>query len=374
MAIASAKLGVSMVGVADCRTTLYYLSTPPAASALPFASEDAYNGFHANLALAVRKFADVRPGYTAKMLRDIAPAYSNNKYWKTATGLDDLTTYWASAWSSLLPLQCRLLERMEIEPGGFDVKISPRPVVLLYPFGWSTKVSIRLAGEHSLETLSKFVDYLANKKCIRVVEANGKRSNLLLLSEYFSRVATGVRADAFGNNQTGDKFAKDLIYVTTVLQKIGLSPTSNPDEDEKNVMLKIVSPVGVLPSGGLGDYVYQRDFQEPRDFVLFRKNGRFIWTEGLLDTTDLQNRIRLECRYHNSLHTMAHAQHLCDLINQTLAIPTDAKSLPKPLLSLIYRAANQLSKPGYENASLKAFLNTEETQLAIKKVSDLNSK
>lgn len=375
MAIASAKIGVSMVGVADCHTTLYYLLKPPGAPALPFTSESDYNALHENLAMAARKFKDLRSGYTPKALKDIAPAYKNNKYWRKATGIDDLATYWMSAWNSFLPLQCSLLEKIEIESGGLNIKVRPKPAILLYPFGWSTQVNIRLTGEHSLETLSKFVAYLANKKCIRVLAANGTKSNLMSLPEYFSQVALGVRADAFGNNQTGDKSAKDLIYVTTVLQKSGVSPTSNPDEDEKNVMLRIVSPEGALPSGGLGDYLYQRNSEETRDFVLFRKNGRFIWTEDLLDTADPQNRIRLECRHHNSLHTMAHAQHLCDLINRALANPTKAKGgLPDTLLTLIFDAANQLSSPGYESASLKAFLEAEEAQSAIKKVNDLNSK
>jgi len=374
MTIASAKIGVSMVGVADCRTTLYYLLKPPAAPALPLASESDYNALHENLLVAARKLEDLRPGYAAKMLKDIAPAYKKNKYWRKATGLDDLATYWMSAWSSLLPLQCSLLERIEIESGGLNLKVRPKPEVLLYPFGWSTRVNILLTGEHSLETLSKFVAYLANSKCIRVRAANGTQSNLMSLPEYFLRVALGVRADAFGNNQTGDRSANDVIYVTTVLQKTGFSPTSNPDEDEKDVMLRIVSPEGALPSGGLDDYLYQRNSQEPRDFVLFRKNGRFIWTEDLLDTADPQNRIRLECRHRNSLHTMAHAQHLCDLINRALANPTKAKGLPDTLLNLILEAANQLSSPGYESASLKAFLEAEEAQSAIKKVNDLNSK
>jgi hypothetical protein len=375
MAIASAKIGVSMVGVADCHTTLYYLANPPAAAALPFASESDYNALHENLGTAARKLEDLRSGYSAKMLKDITPAYKNNKYWRKATGLDDLATYWMSAWSNLLPLQCSLLEKIEIESGGLNVKVRPKPSVLLYPFGWSTQVNIRLTGEHSLETLSKFVVYLAKDKCIRVLAKDGTKSNLLSLPEYFSRVAIGVRADAFGNNQTGDKSAKDLIYVTTVLQKTGFSPTSNPDEDEKTVMLRIISPEGALPSGSLSDYLYQRNSQEPRDFVLFRKNGRFIWTEDLLDTADQQNRIRLECRHHNSLRTMAHAQHLCDLIKRVLPNPVNSKSgLSNPLLALISEAANQLSSPGYENASLIAFLKAEEAQSAIKKVNDLNSK
>lgn len=375
MAIASAKLGVSMVDVADCRTTLYYLLKPPAMPALPFTSENDYNQLHQDLSAGPRKIENLRPGYSAKMLKDLAPAYSNNKYWRKATGLDDLATYWMSAWSSLLPLHCHLLERIEIEAGGLNLKTSPKPMVLLYPFGWSTKVSIRLTQDHSLETLSKFLAHLANSKCIRVLAANGTKSNLFSLQEYFSRVATGVRADAFGNNQTGDKSANDLIYVTTVLQKNGFSPTSNPDEDEKNVMLRIVSPEGALPDGSLSDYLYQRSSHEPRDFVLFRKNGRFIWTEDLLDNTDPQNRIRLECRHHNSLHTMAHAQHLCNLINRVLAKPIKAKGgLSDTLFTLIFEAANQLSSPGYENASLRAFLKAEEAQSAIKKVNDLNSK
>jgi hypothetical protein len=373
MAIASAKIGVSMVDVADCHTTLYYLLKPPAAPALPFASEVDYNSLHQSLATGPQKFADVRSDYSAKILKNIAPAYSNNKYWRKSTGIDDLANFWMSAWSSLLPLECKLAEQIEIEPAQFNLKISPRPAVLLYPFGWSTKVSIRLAGEHSLETLSKFVSYLATTKCIRAT-ANGTKSTLMSLPEYFSRVASGVREDAFGKNQTGDKSADDLIYVTTVMQKSGFSPTSNPDEDEKNVMLRIVSPDGTLPGGPLGNYLYQRNTDEPRDFVMFRKNGRFIWTEDLLDTADRQNRTRLECRHHNALHAMVHAQHLCRLINRALANPFTAKTgLPAIMYPLIFEAANQLLDPHYENASLKALLQGEEAQAAIEKVNALNS-
>ena len=131
----------------------------------------------------------------------------------------------------------------------------------------------------------------------------------------------------------------------------------------------------VLPSGPLVNYIYQRNAQEPRDFVIFRKNGRFIWTEDLLDTADRQNRMRLECRHHNALHAMVHAQHLCGLIHRALANPFTAKTgLPATLYPLIFEAANQLLDPHYENASLRALLQGKEAQSAIKKVNDLTSK
>ena len=84
--------------------------------------------------------------------------------------------------------------------------------------------------------------------------------------------------------------------------------------------------------------------------------------------------IKLKCRHQNPVHTMAHAQHLCSLINRALAKPITAKSgLPDTLYALIFEAANQLSSPGHKNASLIAFLKSEQAQAAIKKVSDLKS-
>ena len=133
-----------------------------------------------------------------QVLKTIATAYHPNNYWFTATGLDNIANFPFNAWEFILPLECTLKERIEIDPNGFTFKISPIPRVLLYPFGWSTKLSIRVTKDHTLEQLSSFVQYVVNQPCIRIRKPAGTAPVAAMrLKDYFARIAEGVRADVF---------------------------------------------------------------------------------------------------------------------------------------------------------------------------------
>jgi hypothetical protein len=379
MGTASATIKVTMVDLADCRTTLYYLSQSPNDPALPFATAEVYSNLHSTLWETPRKFSDLRPGYSPAILKMVSPAYRENKYWRKATGLDDLPNYWMSAWKSILPLECTLKDRIAFVGGHFNFKVSPLPRVLLYPFGWSTKLSFRLSGDHTLEDLSRFVQYAVNQKCISIQSTTGTDSDPISLSKYFSRVATGIRADAFGDNKTSDKGPQGLIIVTTVVEKYGFGPTSPPDDDhEKNLMLRIVSPEGPLPSGTWDTFVYQRNPDDSLEFLLFKDRGRFIWNENLLDkkgeSWEGQHRAWLHCHHNNSILSLVHALHLHELIIAVDGELKFKKSLPEPVLQLVDAAYRQLSSPGYKNASLRAFLDGKDVQGSIKTAVDLTSK
>ena len=370
-----ARLTETMVDMADCRTTLYYLTTPAGPSALPLRTADAYNELHGSLASGSKSLSDLRPGYSAVIIKEVSPAYENSKYWIRATRKDDPENYWVVAWEKILPLECTLKERIDfVSDGSFNFKVSPLPRLLLYPFGWSTHLSLRLQGEHTLEDLSRFVRYLVNEDCIRIRSSGATPADAISVAAYFKHVASGVRADAFGGNKTNDSLSQHPVLVTTVLAKSGPSPSSQTDDDdEKNLMLGIVKPGGASPTGTFGTHVYQRQPDNPLRFVVADDYGRFIWMEHLLGSKG-RKRVWLRCHHNNSVISLVHALHLHELIVAVDGEVKFKKGLPDAVLELVDAAYRQLSSPGYKNASLRAFLDEEGVQGSIKTAVGLTTK
>ncbi len=355
--MADLKLTEAMVEVGDCRTTLYYFSKEFAKPSIGFTDAAKYNELHEQVWNGLEKFSEVSEVSSPAVLRKIATAYRENKYWFTATGLDDIANFPFNAWESILPLECTLKERFEIDPNGFTFKISPIPRVVLYPFGWTTKLSIRITKDHSLEQLSRFVQYLVNQPCIRIKQPVGTAPTpAMRLKDFFARIAAGVRADVFEDDKS-DRGSRDTpIIVTTVISKSGISPTSQPDEDLSELMLRMVTPEGNLPTSPFSDHVFLRDPEDTLQFVVTNNHGRFIWIEKLLEN-DGHKRSHLLCHHNNSFHSLMHAVHLADLIENAVQRRKRSKAeLPDSLMELLVEAESQLSNPRFKNASQRIFL------------------
>ena len=355
--MADLKLTEAMVEVGDCRTTFYYFSEEFDDQSIGFVGSARYNELHENVLYGLEKFSDVSNGFSPVALKNIATAYEANKYWYTATGFDDIANFPANAWETILPFECTLKERIEIDPNGFPFKISPIPKVLLYPFGWTTKISIRITKDHSLEQLSSFVQYLVNQKCIRIQQPVGTALGpKMRLKDYFARVAAGVREDVFEGDKSDKGSVDTPIIVSTVIAKSGISPTSQPDPSLRQLLLRLVTPSGNLPTSPFSDHVFVRDPNDALQFVVSNNHGRFIWIEKLLKN-DQHKRLHLLCHHNNSFHSLIHAVHLAELLKYGVQRQKKSKAaLPDSLLELLVEAESQLSSPRFKNASQRIFL------------------
>jgi len=346
-----------MVEVGDCRTTLYYFLKQFNHPSIRFTNAANYNELHEEVWNGREKFSEVSNVVSPAALKNITTAYYPNKYWFTATGLDDIANFPFNAWEHILPFECTLKERIEIDANGFALKISPRPRVLLYPFGWTTKLSIRITKDHSLEQLSRFVQYLVNQPCIRIKQSTGAAPiPAMQLKAYFARIAAGVRTDVFEGDKSDQGSRDTPVIVTTVIAKSGISPTSQPDPDLLNLMLRMVTPEGNLPTNPFSDHVFLKDPDDTLQFVVSNNHGRFIWIEPLLKN-DEHKRLQLLCHHNNSFHSLVHAVHLGELIERAVQQKKKSKAaLSDSLMGLLVEAEDQLSKPRYKNASQRLFL------------------
>lgn len=359
----------TMVDVADCRTTLYYLSkNPPADSPLQLGTKSGYQNVHSSLPSGGSTAYDQLVGKPGEIINRLSHVYQKNKYWRRFTGDDDFPFSIVKPWDTILPLEASLKSRVEfVNNGNFKFKVSPLPTVLIYPFGWSTWLSFRLTSAHSLSDLSAFVQYLFNNKAFKVDDGQGG-STVLSLREYFATIAAGIRADVFGDKDTNDKSYQQFVLVATVIAKHGGSPSLKLlTPEEKLEILRIVKPEGPPPKKDFESYIHPASPNDPLQFVIANDLGRFIWLEHLLKPVG-PNRVWLNCHHNNTARSLIHALHLHRLIS---ASGSNKQNWPEPLLELLQASSGQLSSPGYKNLSLQVFLATEEVKASIEKVANL---
>jgi hypothetical protein len=148
-----------------------------------------------------------------------------------------------------VPIEVTLKLRIEVVlDTRFNFAVKPIPRVLLYPFGWSTWISLLLVGEHTLAELAEFLPYIFSEKVFKtsndsVTPATGHP--VLSLRHLFDRVANGMRTDAFGGKETKDFDSQDTVVVTTVLAKHGGSLSLGAlSTAEKIYLQRIVKPEG----------------------------------------------------------------------------------------------------------------------------------
>ncbi len=356
----------TMVDVADCHTTLYYFSkNPPAPAPLSLGTKDGYEKLH----LSVR--GDGTTGYVdltgeaGTITNRVLHAYrKKSKYWTRFAGEDGFPIYNVKPWDQVLPLELSLQSRVEfVNDGTFKFKVSPLPSTLIYPFGWSTWLSLRLTSAHTFSDLSRFVQYIFNAKAFKV---DGGQA--LSLREYFTTVAAGIRADVFGDTNTNDTSSPQFVLVTTVIAKHGGTPVLKLLTPQQQLeLLRIIKPEGPAPKKDFNSYVHPASANDPLQFVIMNDLSRFIWLENLLKSVG-QNRVWLGCHHDNTMRSLVHALQLHRLISVT---SSNKQDLSDPLLELLQAGMGQLSAPGYKNLSLRVFLESPEVKASIDKVKNL---
>jgi hypothetical protein len=352
------KLTETQVELADCHTTLYYLGAKaPAPASLPLSTKQDYTDLYQKIAgPQPTPYADVsgRPGV---MLAKLTSMFHKNDYWKSFFANEKVLTYPGLAWDFLAPILCSLKIRINFIPDPrFKFRVSPLPKVILYPFGWSTSLSLRLLGEHTLRDLAEFNQYLFSGKAFRLdpVLPPPAQSDFSA-PQFFDYVADGVRTDVFDPLNTKDFSPNEAVVVTTVLAKHGAKAKIEAlGTDEREILLRIVKPDGPLPQDSFSSHVYDLPYEKtPPKYMVFDNYGRFIWMEERLEATD-RNYQHLLCYKNNTFNSLVHARHLYQLLSEAAQLP----KLSKPLSRLTAAAVRGLTSPSehYENASLRAFL------------------
>jgi hypothetical protein len=358
----------TQVDLADQHTTLFYLGSRPPAAPLPFSTAAKYNKLHDLLATQLGwTYGDVRRGAEGVVLDKLTPAYGDYKYWHRFLDSSQTALYPERAWDDVLPIEATLKCRIACEPGAqFKFDIRPLPRAVIYPFGWSVWVSLRLTGAHTVGDLSALLRAVFTEKVFRLDGA----AELISLREFFKFVSAGVRADAFGGELgTKDIEPPEVTLVTTVLAKHGgsLSPAAlSPDVEAQ--LRRIVSPDGPPGGGPFKELLYLYDEGNPLEYMLSDGQGRFVWIEHLLNPVG-RNYKHLRCYHHNTFRSLVHARHLCSLITAM----AKQKTRTDHAVSLAQAAADALQQRRYRNAGLEVFLAEPGTAKVIQAGSTLKA-
>lgn len=345
------------IDVADQHTTLYYLGATNQ-KPLPFGSEEAYCGLHAQLQNTAIEYAALT-GSDGSMLSQLGVGYHDNNYWNWVIGHGDSSTYASYAWKRILPIEARLRIRVTfVGKDNWHFKVAPVPRALIYPFGWSTWVSLLVTGPHTVEDLADLVQFLFKERCLL---PEGESSPLSLLF-FFNRVAEGIRSDAFGGKQTREFSNPEVVAVSTVLAKYGGSYSLGAlSSTQQGILLRLVRPQGPLPLNPFRDYVRELSPSNGLEYVLRSDRKRFIWVDHLLSPED-NNHMDLECYHNNTFHSLIRAGHLQGLLDAAAtAQPPRAPSLDE----LAGIALGSLKVLNYRNASLRDFVENDSVKQSI---------
>jgi hypothetical protein len=357
-----ATLTQTRIDIADRHTTLCAFSdgnNKKAAPQLPLGTAKGYTDLYSQAVDTKVPYASLQGGKPGQILKKVFRVYGPEKYWKRY--LDGTEPTPSAAWSAGLPLLGGLNKRIElILPAGFNAKVSPVPQVLLYPFGWSTWISLRIVGEHTLDDLGRLVDHLFRQKSFQIAGA----AQPVALQTVLDTVSKGVRTDAFCGSATADSEGKSKAIVITVMEKHGgsLALGALSDDQEKNLR-RIIRPEGKGSSQPFADLAFQLPGSEELDYLIIDDLGRFIWLEELLTPGPGDRNYKfLECYHHNSFRSLVQAWHFLGLLTQSAALGTKQ---PAPLKGLVKAARASLEEPQFKNASLVGFLKLNEVQKAL---------
>lgn len=354
-----ATLTRTRIDIADRHTTLCALSTGQetnAAPRLPLGAAKGYTNLYSRAEKTKVSYESLNLGKRGQILESLFRVYGTEKYWKRYLNGTDPTP--SATWSAGLPLLADLNTRFElILPASFKAKVSLLPKVLLYPFGWSTWISLRVVGEHSLEDLNELIEHLFSQKCFQVVGA----AQLLSLQSFFDTISKGIRTDAFCGGATADSEGKGKAIVTTVLEKHGgslaLGALSN---DEKKKLRRMVRPEGAGSSQPFKELVFQLPWKDELNYLIIDQLGRFIWLEDLLSPgPGDRNPKFLDCYHYNSFRVLVQAWHFLGLLTESAALGLKERAALK---ELVKGARTNLEQPKFRNASIKGFLKLDEVK------------
>ena len=350
MALADTVLTETIIDISDLHTVL----DTAGASCGPFVSDQSYCDLHQRISAAPGRhigYVDAC-GVEGTVLDQLRPGYADEKFWHYILN-DSFARYPTHAWRQILPLVAFPRPRIEVVKRNWTFEIKPKTSVLLYPFGWSTRISLRIVGRHSLADLADVVDHLFNGQCIKPLGA----TTPLRLVEYFGRVADGVRTDAFVGAHTNDVAEQMPLMVITVLAKYGPSASAmNLTSDEQRTMLRLVRPTNRVSSKPFADHIRYLLPNDPFQYALVHEGSYFMWVQSLLNP-EKRYRQLLRCHHNNTFESLERAKHLKALI----ANSEDSPSFGTQDV-LVQSAVTELRKPKYKGKLVLDFVQTQEVK------------
>lgn len=349
----------SRIELADRHSSLFYYRLPAAGTTgpLPMWPDEKYDDLYSRIDTPQRvEYHDIT-GSEGTIIECMKPAYRNNKYWRKFLQ-SDRTAFHQLAAERFLPIEARLKDRIEyVNDPAVTFKVALIPRVLLYPFGWSTWISLLVTGDHTITDLAEFIRAVFKQKIFKL----GGDPAPVSLRAALDFVAKGVRADAFGKEQTRDMDSQEVMSIITVLGKHGGSPSPKGLSDpEKERMLLLVQPDNPAPRGALEQRVYQLREHQDLNYIIHHDLGRFIWLEDLLPPED-RNHDHLECYHFNTFRSLLHAWHLHGLLD----LLTTMKQPSSEIYDAVERACRDLKSPSFRDASLREYLKRPEVQAII---------
>lgn len=362
-----------MVEVADCHTTLYHLgATPPQSPPLPMMDAPSYTSLYSKIAAAGSGDYSNLSGRPGVMLKKLSTIYRKNDYWHYFFANNDLTQYPGRAWEFLVPIRCTINLHVDFALGGkFNLNVSPVPYVVLYPFGWSNCLSLRLQGNLALQDLAAFNTSLFAEKSFTIPSsAAGQPATPVSVEDLFAKMSDGVRADAFAQTLADEFAPKEPIIVTTIMASYdGNLKLKGLSAKEMQDLLRIVKPEGPLPSGSLSDKIHRLQPDDKEKYVVMNNYGRFTWMQDRLVPAG-RNYQHLRCNHNNTFNSLVHARHLYQLLTRAV----NFNSPPAALGSLAKRANDSLGLPSlyYNSASLRGFLLDPDVKAIRKKMDKLS--
>ena len=139
---------------------------------LPFETQKSYCNLLARMDGKAIAYSDVH-GSDGTVLARLRPAYVKDKFWLRLVPRTDIKRFPSFSWGRLLPIQGTLMKKVTFVPNpNWPQKFSPVPRVLLYPFGWSTSLSVMVSRPHSIHDLADFLEHLFTGACLLVEGAD----------------------------------------------------------------------------------------------------------------------------------------------------------------------------------------------------------
>lgn len=350
----------AIIELADCNTSLIHLGSNPPGGPLRLATENEYLDLYQRLASGPTDY-DVLAGQPGEVLGRLKPAYHDNKYWRSYynSGAD---TYCDFAWKKLVPIEAALKRRLTASAGDIaKVRVSPVPRVLLYPFGWSTWISLRILGEHSLPALAALLQRFLQEPAYTLAPDKPPKT----CTQVFEEVGKSVWMDAFGGGKNTAFRTLDVLSVTTVLDKYNGAPSLGAlSPDEKAALATLISDQ--TPAGGFPPEVVHGLRQGGKnkgilDYALQKGYAVFIWADHRLKSVG-RNHQHLRCYHNNTFLSLLHAWQLTAFLDQA----SDSEERSEALDELVKAAMKQINrqlvkKGGYRNICLLSYLQHHHT-------------
>lgn len=313
-----------------------------AGGALPLDGEERYRDLWLKVGTS-KPFSEIT-GREGRVLGRLNAASHVGQYWSRLFETNVFPDRAKQCWLLAVGIEGELKSFFELDPealAAYDLnlkaQVSIKPRLLLFPFGWSLWLSVRVVGQHSLSELASLLHALLKRHVFRVL--NGPE-NLLDMSGLSDLIGPGLWEDAFLGADTNERRDQESLSIATVLEKFGGAPPKNSASTQFTKPLSSIIDLSgsELPSQYADSL--PKGSNPSLDYLLGKDLHYFIWAEHLL--TPFENPgiafSRLRNYHNNTFRALNHARHL----QRFLARLPEIERMPPELLRLAENACDLL--------------------------------